>query len=46
MAACAPASLDYAFRRDLTVAVAYSVRRGRLYVDLADGTGTMEFRAE
>jgi heat shock protein HslJ len=43
MAACEPGSLDQVFQRDLGAAALYFVRQGRLYLDLRNHTGTMEF---
>jgi heat shock protein HslJ len=45
-AACEPGSLDQAFLRDLGAAAIYFVRNGRLYLDLKNHTGTMEFARE
>jgi heat shock protein HslJ len=45
-AACAPESLATEFQRDLGAAATYFVKQGRLYVDLRNDTGTMEFRRE
>jgi len=42
-AACEPGSLDQVFHRDLGAAALYFVRHGRLYLDLRNHTGTMEF---
>ena len=43
-AACAPESLATEFQRDLGAAAIYFVKQGRLYLDLRNDTGTMEFR--
>ncbi len=43
MAACEPGSLDGVFLRDLSAAVVYFMKNGRLYFDLNSDTGTMEF---
>jgi len=45
-AACAPESLASEFQRDLGAAAIYFVKQGRLYLDLRNDTGTMEFRRE
>ena len=42
-AACPPGSLDRVFLRDLSQATHFIVRDGKLYLDLKDDTGTMEF---
>ena len=44
MAACEPGSLAPEFQRDLGAAATYSVRDGKLYLELKDRAGTMEFR--
>lgn len=45
-AACEPGSLDRVFHRDLGAAALYFVRQGRLYLDLKNHTGTMEFESQ
>ncbi len=43
MAACEPGSLDRTFLHDLAAASRYSLRAGRLYLDLKNDAGAMEF---
>jgi heat shock protein HslJ len=44
MAACEPGSLAPEFQRDLGSAATYSVRNGKLNIELKDCAGTMEFQ--
>ena len=43
LAACEPGSLERVFLRDLAAAAGYFMKEGRLYLDLQDDSGTMEF---
>lgn len=43
MAACEPDSADRTFLKDLDAAGRWFDREGRLYLDLAVGSGAMEF---